>query len=67
MSLNHPSSDMIHKQSEIISEKWEGLTDMVEERVALMLLSFNFHEKQDQVITTPPDVLVMTCTPYNHT
>lgn len=49
ISLNHPSSEMINSQSDEISEKWEGLTDMIEERMALVILSVNFHTKEDKV------------------
>lgn len=40
---------MIANQIDDISTKWEKLTDSVEERMALMIVSFTFHEKEEKV------------------
>jgi hypothetical protein len=49
ISLQHPSVDMINEQNETISKKWEVLTDMIDERIALVKLSASFHSKEDKV------------------
>ena len=49
VSLDHPSKEMINQQIDEISEKWEGLTDTIEERMSMVILSVNFHTKEDKV------------------
>ena len=49
VSIGHPDYEMIKLTNENMSDKWEGLTEMVEERMALMSLAVNFYSKHDKV------------------
>lgn len=50
VSIGHPDYEMIKLTNENMSDKWEGLTEMVEERMALMSLAVNFYSKHDKFL-----------------
>ena len=56
-SISHPDSQMIQHRCDELSEKWEALSEAVEERMGMMFLAVNFYTKQDKVYS----VLCLNC------
>ena len=53
MAINHPDSQAIKLRCEELGEKWEDLSEMVEERMGMMFLAVHFYSKQDKVCSIP--------------